>query len=146
MGYISQGHSILSNLSVLDNVRVPFHFFHKTGDSIQPALTLLEQVGIIHLSNSYPKQLSGGELKRVAIARALINQPNYLIADEPTSDLDTQTTQDIMKLLKQISNNGTGVIMVTHELDALDYGKRSLLMNAGSLTHYAVDKPDFHSK
>lgn len=133
IGYIPQGQSTLSSLSVIDNVRVPFHLFKKHGDSGELALARLKQTGISHLADSYPKHLSGGELKRVAIARALINTPDYVIADEPTSDLDAQTTSGIMKLLKGIAEGGTGVIMVTHEVDALAYGDRTFIMEEGVL-------------
>jgi len=88
------------------------------------------------LADVYPKHLSGGELKRVAIARALINNPDYVIADEPTGDLDTETTVEIMRLLKEIAENGTGVIMVTHELEVLDFGSRTFLMDKGELSLY----------
>lgn len=134
IGYVSQGSSTLSSLTVMDNVRVPFHLWKRGRDSEEPALLRLRQTGISHLSDAYPKQLSGGELKRVAIARALINNPDYVIADEPTGDLDAETTLEIMKLLKEIAENGTGVIMVTHELDVLEFGTRTLLMNAGILS------------
>ncbi len=134
IGYIPQGQSLLANLTVLDNVRLPFYFFRRKGDSIIKAMSLLEQVGIPHLARLYPRQLSGGELRRVSIARALINNPVILIADEPTSDLDAQTTAEVMELLKRITQRGTAVIMVTHDLDAVDYENRVFRMDSGILT------------
>lgn len=134
IGYLPQGQSTLASLTVLDNIRLPYYFYKKDGDVTELALSLLKETGILHLADSYPKQLSGGELKRVSIARALINKPDYIIADEPTSDLDTQTTKEIMELLKKISETKTAVIMVTHELDVLDYGKRTYIMNSGVLS------------
>lgn len=134
IGYVPQGQSVLGNLTVLDNVRLPFYFFQRKGDVEKKALSLLEQVGIPHLANSYPKQLSGGELRRVSIARALINEPALLIADEPTGDLDTQTTMEIMELFRRISQNGTAILMVTHELDTVSYGNRTFVMDSGILT------------
>jgi putative ABC transport system ATP-binding protein len=136
IGYIPQGSSALSSLTVLDNVRVPYHLRNRGKDSVKPAWIRLKQTGISHLSDVYPKHLSGGELKRVAIARALINNPDYVIADEPTGDLDAETTLEIMKLLKEVAEDGTGVIMVTHELDVLEFGSRTLLMDAGTLSLY----------
>ncbi len=133
IGYVPQGHSVLSNLTVLDNVRLPFFFFKRGGDAYERAWSLLEEVGISHLAQSYPKQLSGGELRRVSIARALINNPSILIADEPTGDLDAQTTSDIMKLFVQISQNGTAILMVTHELDTVDFGTDVYTMDSGRL-------------
>jgi putative ABC transport system ATP-binding protein len=134
IGYISQGQSVLSNLTVLDNVRLPYFFFKRGGNSTESALKLLGRVGIPHLAGAYPRQLSGGELKRVIIARALINSPLYVIADEPTSDLDAQTTAEIMKLFKEITQNGTAVLMVTHELDTVGFGNRVFVMEAGKLS------------
>jgi len=134
IGYIPQGYSTLSNLTVLDNVRLPFFFYKREGDATEKALDLLEKVGIPHLAQSYPKELSGGELRRVSIARALINSPAILLADEPTSDLDSLTTTDIMQLFEQISQNGTAILMVTHELDTVNYGNSVYVMNSGVLT------------
>ena len=133
IGYVPQGQSVLANLTVLDNVRLPFYFFKREGDAVKKALSLLEQVGIPHLAQSYPKQLSGGELRRVSIARALINDPTILIADEPTGDLDAQTTAEIMKLFSQFPSKRTAVLMVTHELDTVDYGNRIFKMDSGIL-------------
>jgi putative ABC transport system ATP-binding protein len=137
IGFVPQGQSVLSNLTVLDNVRLPFYLFRREGNSVERAMTLLEQVGIGHLAHSYPKQLSGGELRRVSIARALVNHPVLLIADEPTGDLDAQTTAEIMKLFRRISEEGTAVLMVTHEPDTIDYGNRIFLMDSGVLKEQA---------
>ncbi|HWQ74914.1 MAG TPA: ABC transporter ATP-binding protein [Syntrophomonas sp.] len=134
IGYIPQGQSILANLTVLDNVRLPFYLFKHQGNAMKKAVLLLEQTGILQLANSYPQQLSGGEMRRVAIARALINEPELLIADEPTGDLDTTTTAEIMNLFNGISRNGTAVLMVTHDPNALDYGNRIFRMDAGILS------------
>lgn len=139
IGYISQGQSTLASLNVLDNVRVPFHLSKRKGTSEEAARSLLEQTGIAHLSEAFPRHLSGGELKRVAIARALINQPDFVIADEPTSDLDVQTTAEIMNLLKNVAETGTAVIMITHDMEALEYGSRTFVMEAGILTERASD-------
>jgi len=133
IGYVPQGQTALANLTVLDNIRIPFHLAKRGGDSTDRAYELLEQVGIGHLTANYPKQLSGGELKRAAIARALVNRPKYLIADEPTGDLDAETTAGIMTLLKRISENGTAVLIVTHEQDTTAYGNRCLVMDGGVL-------------
>lgn len=134
IGYVPQGSCALSSLNVLDNVRIPFHLWNRGKNSMEPAWLRLKQTGISHLSDVYPKHLSGGELKRVAIARALINNPDYLLADEPTGDLDAETTLEIIKLLKEIAENGTGIIMVTHELEVLDFGSRTFLMEKGRLS------------
>jgi putative ABC transport system ATP-binding protein len=134
IGYIPQGMSLLPNLRVVDNVRLPFYLSKREGDSAEKALSLLDQVGILHLARDYPKQLSGGEQRRVSIARALINDPVMLIADEPTGDLDTGTTAEIMELFSRIAQKGTAILLVTHEPDTVSYGNRVYIMDAGTLT------------
>jgi putative ABC transport system ATP-binding protein len=133
IGYVPQGMSLLSNFTVFDNVCIPWFLFKREGDVEGKAFLLLEKVGISHLISSYPKELSGGEMRRVAIARSLINDPRLLIADEPTSDLDAETTAEIMKLLGCIAREGTAVLIVTHELDTLDYGNKTYSMHEGKL-------------
>jgi putative ABC transport system ATP-binding protein len=132
-GYVPQGQSLLSNFTVFDNVCIPWHLFRREGDAEGRACILLEKMGISHLAASYPKELSGGEMRRAAIARSLINEPRLLIADEPTGDLDAQTTAEIMKLFRAIAREGTAVLIVTHELDTLDYGNKTYVMDGGNL-------------
>jgi putative ABC transport system ATP-binding protein len=136
IGYVPQGQSLLANLSVLENVCLPSYLFKRNdgSDIADRALALLEQTGISHLAASYPRELSGGELRRVSIARSLINRPALLIADEPTGDLDAETTAGIMELFRGIARKGTAVLIVTHELDTLDYGNRVYRMDGGVLT------------
>ncbi|MDR2095588.1 MAG: ABC transporter ATP-binding protein [Treponema sp.] len=133
IGYVPQGQSLLSNFTVFDNVCIPWFLFKREGDIEGRAFILLEKVGISHLAASYPKELSGGEMRRAAIARSLINEPRLLIADEPTGDLDAQTTAEIMKLFSAIAAGGTAVLIVTHELDTLNYGNKTYAMDAGNL-------------
>jgi putative ABC transport system ATP-binding protein len=138
IGYVLQGQSLLSNFTVFDNVCIPWFLFRREGDVEGRAFVLLEKVGISHLAASYPKELSGGEMRRAAIARALVNEPRLLIADEPTSDLDAQTTAEIMKLFKAIAAEGTAVLIVTHELDTLNYGNKTYSMDAGNLAPHSA--------
>jgi putative ABC transport system ATP-binding protein len=133
IGYVPQGQSLLSNFTVFDNVCIPWFLFKREGDVEGRAFILLEKVGLSHLAASYPKELSGGEMRRAAIARALINEPRLLIADEPTGDLDVQTTAEIMRLFKVVAQEGTAVLIVTHELDTLDYGNKTYSMSEGTL-------------
>ncbi|MDR3115927.1 MAG: ABC transporter ATP-binding protein [Treponema sp.] len=133
IGYVPQGQSLLANFRVFDNVCIPWFLFKREGDAEGRAFILLEKVGISHLAASYPKELSGGEMRRVSLARALINEPRLLIADEPTSDLDVQTTAEIMGLFSRIAKEGTAVLIVTHELDSLNYGNKTYGMDAGNL-------------
>lgn len=99
---------------------------------------LLTQLGVADLADSYPRELSGGEMRRVSIARALMNQPKLLIADEPTGDLDQESTDIVMQLLRSQADNGTAILMVTHDPDALEYADKVYRMDAGVLSMAAV--------
>ena len=133
IGYVPQSLGTLPTLNVLDNVRLTYFFKKREGDGIERARMLLDMLGILNLENDFCKNLSGGELKRVLIARALMNEPKILIADEPTSDLDSKTTVEIMDMLKEINEKGTTIIIVTHDNDLLKYGSRLLEMTDGKL-------------
>ena len=133
IGFIPQGYSILSNLTVLDNVLLPYFLHRRRGDAGDRALALLKELGIAHLANAYPKQLSGGELRRVAIARAFINNPKLLLADEPTNDLDTESARYVMSLFSRAADEGMAVLLVTHDPDVIAYGYRIYQMRDGRL-------------
>lgn len=133
IGYIPQGQSLLSNLSILDNIRLPFCLSQGKGNGIELAKNLLEEIGLQHLAERYPAELSGGEMKRAAIVRALINNPGILIADEPTGDLDEETIKEVMKLFNIINSKGTTIVMVTHENDITSMGNRLCIMSSGKL-------------
>lgn len=138
IGYVPQSLGTLPTLNVLDNVRLPYFFKKREGDGIERARMLLDMCGILDLENDFCKNLSGGELKRVLIARALMNEPKILIADEPTSDLDSKTTIEIMNMLKEINEKDTTIIIVTHDNDLLKYGSRLLEMTDGKLNEVAI--------
>ena len=133
IGFIPQSPALLSYLNVLENIRLPYDMYEKDGDSEGKARYFLNELGLEHLAKSYPKELSGGELRRIIISRALMNEPKILIADEPTSDLDIEATKEVMDLLKKINEKGTTVLVVTHELDTLKYGKKVYTMSEGIL-------------
>lgn len=140
VGYVPQTLGTLSTLNVIDNVRLPHFFMKREGDGIKRAKELLDMCGILNLKDEFPRNLSGGEVKRVLIARALMNEPKILLADEPTSDLDSATSFEIMEMLKKINDDGTTIIIVTHDDDLLKYGSRLLEMSDGKLkevTHNA---------
>ncbi len=138
IGYVPQSLGTLPTLNVLDNVRLPYFFKKREGNGIERARMLLDMCGILDLENDFCKNLSGGELKRVLIARALMNEPKILIADEPTSDLDSKTTIEIMNMLKEINEKGTTIIIVTHDNDLLKYGSRLLEMTDGKLNEVSI--------
>lgn len=133
IGFVPQSLGTLPNLNVLENVSLPYYLFKRDDSAYEKAAMLLDEMGILHLKDDFPKNLSGGELKRVLIARSMINTPELLILDEPTSDLDKNTTMEIMDLLKKINSKGTALIIVTHELDILKYGNTLCQMEDGSL-------------
>lgn len=133
IGFVPQSLGTLPNLNVLENVSLPYYLFKRDDSAYEKAAMLLDEMGILHLKDDFPKNLSGGELKRVLIARSMINSPQLLILDEPTSDLDKNTTMEIMDLLKKINSKGTALIIVTHELDILKYGNTLFQMEDGSL-------------
>ena len=133
IGFVPQSLGTLPNLNVLENVSLPYYLFKRDDSAYEKAAMLLDEMGILHLKDDFHENLSGGELKRVLIARSMINSPELLILDEPTSDLDKNTTMEIMDLLKKINSKGTALIIVTHELDILKYGNTLYQMEDGSL-------------
>lgn len=134
LGYIPQGSSLLPNLTALENIRLPFSLTkRKNQSSLNYALQLLEKAQISYLKDAYPANMSGGEMRRIAILRALICQPQLVIADEPTSDLDEESSAQIMALLADIHQQGTGLLIVTHDNDVASYSQRTLKMSSGRL-------------
>ncbi len=134
IGYVPQGLGTMPNIDVLDNIRLPYFLMNREGNGEERARILMEMLEISHLKNQMPKNLSGGELRRVLIARAMMNEPKILIADEPTADLDIQTTKKVMEIFSKINEKGTALILVTHELDTLTYGEKIYTMDGGKLT------------
>ncbi len=134
LGYIPQQSALIASLTVLENVCLPFFLYPRSGDSFGRGMILLEKLGIKHLAKSYPRELSGGERKRVLIARAMINSPLLLIADEGTADLDLENTKEVMQILTDLNAEGTSILVITHELDTLDYAKQVYTMSEGQLT------------
>ena len=134
IGFVPQSLGALPNLSVIDNVRLPFFLFDRDGDTEGRALSLLEMMGILHLKDEFPNNLSGGEAKRMLIARALMNSPQLLIADEPTANLDAETAAGVMHAVKEINRLGTAVLIVTHDATILDPQCTTYRMDAGQLS------------
>ncbi|MDD4858582.1 MAG: ABC transporter ATP-binding protein [Dehalococcoidales bacterium] len=139
IGFSFQFPSLLPSLTAVQNVIVPTLFAAKDKrDGVQKRATdILGMLGLGEKVNVYPKQLSAGEQKRVVIARALINHPGLLLADEPTSDLDAQTEQEIMSLFRSIQASGITIMMVTHSLELIPYATRAFRMENGHLKDVA---------
>jgi ABC-type lipoprotein export system ATPase subunit len=136
MGFMFQYPSLLPSLTALENVALPASFGPRKSrrKARERAAELLELMGLSDRMEAHPKQLSAGEQKRVVIARSLLNQPELLLADEPTSDLDEQTEQEIMALLRKIHGSGVTVLMVTHSLELMPYATRVMKMENGVLS------------
>ena len=133
IAYIFQQYHLLPSLNALENVMLPLVF---AGASLEKEKTIavLEQVGLEKRINHRPAQLSGGEQQRVAIARALVNDPLFILADEPTGNLDQKTGMEIIKLFHQINTQGSTVIMVTHNNEIASQARRQVTLRDGKIT------------
>jgi putative ABC transport system ATP-binding protein len=127
IGFIFQSYNLLAALTVVENIEVPLYYSRRlTPETRQRCLELAEMVGLKERLNHRPTQLSGGQQQRVAIARSLVNNPEFILADEPTGNLDTKTSHEILDLLERLNNEGRTIIMVTHEPDVAARTKRSI--------------------
>ena len=135
LGFVFQNFNLLPRTSAIENVELPDLYLGRLSRSErrERALKLLERVGLGGRWKHSPAQLSGGQQQRVAIARALMNKPPVLFADEPTGNLDTKSSIEIMELFTELSKEGITIIMVTHEDDIASYAKRHLVMRDGLL-------------
>jgi putative ABC transport system ATP-binding protein len=134
IGFVFQGFNLLSRTSALENVELPMLYArdHLTAHTImEKATRALQIVGLADRADHHPSQLSGGQQQRVAIARSLVNQPAMLLADEPTGNLDSRTSIEIMGVFQKLNDEGITIIMVTHELDIARYTKRNVVMRDG---------------
>ena len=136
IGFVFQGFNLLARTTALENVELPMLYTRQrlSGSSQRErALKALDTVGLADRADHKPNQLSGGQQQRVAIARALSNEPSLLLADEPTGNLDTRTSIDIMGVFQKLNDLGMTIVMVTHELDIAQYTKRMVVMRDGKV-------------
>ena len=143
IGFVFQGFNLLSRTTALDNVELPLLYNGgsrmRTADRHKRAMDALTAVGLSDRSHHYPNQLSGGQQQRVAIARALINQPSIILADEPTGNLDTRTSVEVMGIFQRLNvERGITIILITHEMDIAEYGTRLVRFRDGRIQ---VDQP-----
>ncbi|MBI5396699.1 MAG: ABC transporter ATP-binding protein [Verrucomicrobia bacterium] len=134
IGFVFQGFNLLSRTSALENVELPMlyrHDQHSARELREQATRALETVSLADRADHHPNQLSGGQQQRVAIARALVNQPALLLADEPTGNLDSRTSVEIMGVFQQLNEQGITIVMVTHETDIARFTKRNVVMSDG---------------
>jgi putative ABC transport system ATP-binding protein len=136
LGFVFQSFNLLARTSAQENVELPLFYSHPLvtlGDRHNRSVQALEKVGLGQRRDHLPSQLSGGQQQRVAIARALVSRPEVLLADEPTGNLDTRTSIEIMGLFQELNESGITIVMVTHELDIAAYCKRMVVMRDGQV-------------
>jgi putative ABC transport system ATP-binding protein len=151
IGFVFQNFNLLPRTSARENVELPLVYSAQRlthAELREKADRVLASVGLAGREDHYPSQLSGGQQQRVAIARALINQPEVLLADEPTGNLDSRTSVEIMAIFQQLNKRGITVIMVTHESDIAAYAKRNVMMRDGVILndHLVLQRADAGSQ
>ena len=140
IGFVFQGFNLLARTTALENVELPMLYSRgkRHPNPRERALQSLEKVGLGQRTDHTPSQLSGGQQQRVAIARALVNDPTLLLADEPTGNLDSRTSIEIMGIFQELNAAGMTIVMVTHELDIASYSSRMVVMRDGRVV---TDQP-----
>ena len=135
IGFVFQGFNLLARTTAVENVELPLFYSRSTQKTNQKekAISVLKEVGLGERLYHMPSQLSGGQQQRVAIARAMVNNPAFILADEPTGNLDTEMTLEIMTLFQNLNNKGKTIIMVTHEPELAAYTRRIITMRDGKL-------------
>lgn len=136
IGFVFQGYNLLPRTTALDNVELPLFYDHsgRIEDPRASAVKALERVGLADRVDHVPSELSGGEQQRVAIARALVNEPAIILADEPTGNLDSRTSVDVMAVFQELNEQGITVLIVTHEPDIAEYTRRVIVLRDGMVT------------
>ena len=140
IGFIFQSFNLIDELTVFENVELPLVYQGLPAAERKPkAEALLEQMGILSRRNHLPQQLSGGQQQRAAVARALVNEPDVILADEPTGNLDSARGEEVMALLKGLNANGTTIVMVTHSPSYADQANRVVQLFDGSIVNGATN-------
>ncbi len=137
IGFVFQQFNLISTLTALENVMLPMEFQAKS-DAEKKAKHALEIVGLKDRMHHKPKELSGGQQQRVAIARALANDPQVILADEPTGNLDSKTGKEIMNLFQKLNHEGKTIVLITHDMNLLNYGKRIIKLLDGKVVDEKV--------
>ncbi len=136
IGFVFQGFNLLPRISLEDNVALPLVYSRiEKNERRERARQQLEKVGLGTYARSLPNRISGGQQQRVAIARALVNRPRLILADEPTGNLDSQTSEEIMALFEELNREGITIVLVTHEPDIATHAKRLVRFRDGRIVH-----------
>jgi len=144
IGFVFQSFNLLKRTSAAENVELPLIYAKvPPAERHKRAKEALDRVGLAHRAGHHPSQLSGGQQQRVAIARALVTRPPLILADEPTGNLDSVTTVEIMKLLAELQSSGMTIVFVTHEPDVAAYAARKLLLKDGGVVSDERQEPRF---
>ena len=134
LGFVFQSFNLIPRMTLLENVELPMVYAGIPGkERREKALSALEKVGLKDRIKHMPNEISGGQKQRAAIARAIVNNPSVIMADEPTGNLDTKSSEDIMKIFQRLNNEGATVIMVTHEKDIAQHAKRVVRFKDGEI-------------
>ena len=134
IGFVFQGFNLLSRTTALENTELPTLYARLSKEErISRAKQALSMVGLDERADHFPSQLSGGQQQRVAIARALVNRPSLLLADEPTGNLDSRTSVEVLEIFQKLNNEGLTILMVTHEHDISQFAKRQLIFRDGTI-------------
>ena len=134
IGFVFQSFNLIDELTVFENVELPLLYLNvPSAKRKEKVNAVLEQMDIIHRSGHFPQQLSGGQQQRVAVSRALVSNPKMILADEPTGNLDSSNGDEVMKLLTELNDNGTTIVMVTHSPAYADYAHRSVHLFDGQI-------------
>jgi putative ABC transport system ATP-binding protein len=134
IGFVFQGFNLLSRTTALENVELPMFYNNLTNkERAERAMEALRIVGLADRHHHMPNQLSGGQQQRVAIARSLVNQPAIILADEPTGNLDSRTSVEVMEIFQHLNERGITIILVTHETDIAEYTKRNVIFKDGKI-------------
>ena len=134
IGFVFQSFNLIDELTVYENVELPLIYTKAPSqERKQKVESVLEKMDMAHRQNHFPQQLSGGQQQRVAVARAIVNQPNLILADEPTGNLDSEHGEEVMKILSALNDEGTTIVMVTHSAEDAAAGKRIVRMLDGKV-------------
>jgi putative ABC transport system ATP-binding protein len=134
LGFVFQSFNLIDELTVYENVELPMLYTKVPSSERKKRVEeLLEGMNIMHRRNHFPQQLSGGQQQRVAVARAIVNKPKLILADEPTGNLDSANGDEVMKILSDLNNSGTTILMVTHSQYCAEFGNRIIRMLDGQV-------------